>query len=543
LLTLQDSAVSRLLTHLKKQPRAESRSKTEYIDSGNNREQIQISRHIVVFGRRGSGKTTLLGELRAIAEANNNGIVWIDADDYKTLTYPDVLIQILRALFESIQRDVAKKCSLRHPIRRWKSRGLRQQLSDELSRLSQWLNHFEESELAVEVSAGEKGIEKRGGSIGAEKVLTAKMTSARDNEVSSNRRETSTGKDRKIDRIRRHLQDAKELLRSARQYSYDTYFLILDDFYHLTISDQSRVLDYLQSLAKNNSIYIKFGTIAHRSSLYHRGDTLIEGMQKEHDVLSIDLDRTFQNFQEVEGFIKRFWQQLKDSIEGGASLNEIFSGDSWQQLVLATGGVPRDFMNILARSIELGQSRHKEKLDVFLINEAANLYLRETKQPDLISDKKAETNELEGMLGDIRDFCVKERKRNLFLIDKDDLDKHAHQRELLKQLLDFRFVHLVHSNTSAASQGGRFEAYMLDVGLYAHPQRRGENRVKQVDFLAREDQHRQDAIRTQPIYRLKDEYGQPSADVFAAPAESEPAELQLSTISDRDEHGQYLLKY
>jgi hypothetical protein len=268
-------------------------------------------------------------------------------------------------------------------------------------------------------------------------------------------------------------------------------------------------------------------------------------MQKEHDVLSIDLDRTFQNFQEVEGFIKRFWQQIKGAVENGTELDSIFSGDSWQQLVLATGGVPRDFMNILARSLELGQSRHKEKLDVFLINEASNLYLRETKHPDLISDKVAETNELEGMLADIRDFCVKDRKRNLFLINKDDLDKHSHQRELLRQLLDFRFVHLVHSNTSAASHAGRFEAYMLDVGLYAHPQRRGENRVNQVDFIAREDQHRQDAIRTQPIYRLKENYGQSAANVFAEPAADDDQSDVTSAVarSDRDEHGNYLLKF
>jgi hypothetical protein len=272
-------------------------------------------------------------------------------------------------------------------------------------------------------------------------------------------------------------------------------------------------------------------------------------MQKEHDVLSIDLDRTFQNFQEVEEFIKRFWQQIKKEVSGSDDMDAIFGGDSWRQLILATGGVPRDFMNILARSIELGQSKKKEKLEVLLVNEAANLYLRETKHPDLVSDKITETNELEGMLADMRDFCVKEKKRNLFLINKDDLDRHSHQRELLRQLLDFRFIHLVHSNTSAAGHAGRFEAYMLDVGLYAYPQRRGENHVKQVDFLAREDQHRQDAIRTQPIYRLKEDYGQEVADVFAEPVVDEQGLADAEVVgvaeagSDRDELGNLYLKF
>jgi Cdc6-like AAA superfamily ATPase len=548
MLNLRDPAVYKLLTQLKKRPRAEGKSVGAYIDSGSNLEQIQLSRHTVVFGRRGSGKTTLLAELRKHAESAKDGVVWIDIDDYKSLTYPDVLIQVLRSLFASVGQHVARKNPLWRPIKWWKSKATRKSLAHELDELSTLLQRFEESEAQLERSHGTRSTRQRQASIGVDKYIDAKLTGARNHEASADTKETTTGKDRKIDRIRRHLHDAKVLLQTARAVSYEKYFLILDDFYHLTIDDQAKVLDYLHSLSKNNAIYIKFGTIAHRSSLYHRGETLIEGMQKEHDVLAIDLDRTFQNFQEVEEFIKRFWEEIKKLVEGGEDLDTIFAGESWRQLVLATGGVPRDFMNILARSIELGQSHKKDRLDVFTINEAANLYLRETKYVDLLSDKIVETNELEGMLADIRDFCVTERKRNLFLIDKDDLDKHAHQRELLRQLLDFRFIHLVHSNTSAASHAGRFEAYMLDVGLYAHPQRRGENRVSQVDFLTREDQHRQDAIRTQPIYRLKEAYGQTTVNVFAEPT----PELQTQMASEPDsvakedavrDGQQYLLRY
>jgi hypothetical protein len=239
-------------------------------------------------------------------------------------------------------------------------------------------------------------------------------------------------------------------------------------------------------------------------------------MQKEHDVLQIDLDRTFQNFAEVEQFIRDLWEQIKQ-VDSTANFDELFAGNSWQQLVLASGGVPRDFMNILARAIEIGRSKHKQKLDVFLVNEAANLYLRETKHEDLISDRAKDSGEIEQMLLDIRDFCVNDRKRNLFLVGKDELEQRQHQFEMLRQLLDYRFVHLVNSNTSAAGIGGRFEAYMLDVGLYAHPQRRGENQVKQVDFLSRDDQHRADAIRTQPRYTLKDSYAPNGGSPFDPP--------------------------
>jgi len=321
---------------------------------------------------------------------------------------------------------------------------------------------------------------------------------------------------------------------------------VLDDFYHLTVRDQAEVLDYLQSLTKNLTVYIKFGTIAHRSNLYRRGEGLIHGMQKEHDVLPIDLDRTFQNFAEVEKFISDLWHQI-GRLDEPAGYGELFGGESWKQLILASGGVPRDFMNILARALEIGRSRHKEKLDVFLINEAANLYLRETKHDDLISDRAQETDELEQMLLDIRDFCVNDRKRNLFLADKDELEAKQHQLEMLCQLVDYRFIHLVHSNTSATGKKGRYVAYMLDVGVYAHPQRRGHNRVKQVDFLSRDDQHRADAIRTQPVYALKDNYlpnGDSPFDVPEEPAESGDADTRDSSATPEvDERGQMLLPF
>lgn len=538
---LTDESISTLITFLKERPRATRHDNRTYIDTGNNLKLIILPRHTVVFGRRGSGKTMLLSELAKKAESNKQGVVWIDVDDYKTLTFPDILIQILRSLFKALAADVRKYVPWyalhRHIKNRKHLRGLR----NEEKYLAGLLQRFEESDLHVDEQFGQKFFDNRDSGIKASKLLTAEIKDSRGSERSHSRAEMAAGRDRKIDHIERHLHDAKSLLADTLIVGSSTYFLILDDFYHLTIDDQAKVLDYLQSLSKNLNVHIKFGTIAHRSNLYSRGRGLIQGMQKEHDVLPIDLDRTFQNFQEVEQFIRHLWNQIRNIDDW------LFGGDSWQQLILASGGVPRDFMNLLSRAIELGRAKGKDRLDVFLVNEAANLYLRETKHEDLISEKAEETGEIEQMLLDIRNFCTNERKRNLFLISKDDLESKPHQMEMLRQLLDYRFVHLVHSNTSVAGKAGRFEAYMLDVGLYAHPQRRGDNRVKQVDFLARDDQHRADAIRTQPIYTLKETYLPNGDSPFAPPTELEEAEITIKETTQQqaniDEPVQMFLQF
>jgi hypothetical protein len=516
---LGDQSVLRLITFLKSQPRATKQANRGYIDTGNNRSLICLPRHSVVFGRRGSGKTMLLSELLAAAPANNHGVIWVDIDDYKTLTFPDILVQVLRSLFLSLYNDVRKCNPWYRPIRRLASRSVLGRLRAEEHWLSELLQRFEEADLRVDEQRGLKDSSHQQSGLEGKGPISAKLSEKRSSEQSMTRTESSTGRDRKVDRISRHLHDAKALLRDATALAFKQYYLVLDDFYHLTIADQSQVLDYLQSLTKNLNLFIKFGTIAHRSSLYRRGQDLIHGMQKEHDVLPIDLDRTFQNFTEVEQFIRDLWRQIQQNLS--AEFDDLFAGHSWQQLILASGGVPRDFMNILARALEIGRSRHKDRLDVFLVNEAANLYLRETKHEDLISDRAEETGEIEQMLLDIRDFCVNQRKRNLFLVSKDELEQKQHEREMLRQLLDYRLVHLVHGNTSAAGVAGRYEAYMLDVGLYAHPQRRGKNQVTQVDFLSRDDQHRADAIRTQPIYDVKENYTAGAASPFDAPADAD----------------------
>jgi hypothetical protein len=515
--TLSDDCVEELILLLKEKPRATRRANREYIDTSNNLQLVRLKRHSVIFGRRGSGKTMLLSELAASAEKESAGLIWVDIDDYKTLTFPDILVQILRSIFAELRKKVLKQNPFYRPVRRFHARKVFKRLEKEENFLSDLLQRFEQADASREQQSGQKKSLSRESEFGVnQKAVSIDIADNRSAEETSTSKEIVSGKDKKIDRVNRHLHDAKVLLSEVCSNCRITLYIILDDFYHLSVDDQSLVLDFLQSLTKNLDVYIKFGTIAHRSRLYRKDGQIISGMQKEHDVLSIDLDRTFQNYSEVEKFIKELWKQILKKGEL-ASLDSLFGGNSWNQLVLASGGTPRDFMNILAKALDIGRSRGKDKLDVLLVNEAANLYLRDTKQEDLTSDGKRESGELENMLMDIREFCVTEKKRNLFLIDKDDLENNAAQHELLRQLIDYRFVHLVHGNTSASSQRGRFEAYMLDVGLYSHPQRRGNNKVQQVDFLHRDEQRRADAVRTQAVYRIKESYRNRIGDPFSPP--------------------------
>lgn len=309
----------------------------------------------------------------------------------------------------------------------------------------------------------------------------------------------------KMSRIYRYLQDLKGTVAQAMDMAgLRSIYLVLDDFYQLNIDEQAEVLDFLQNLCKNTSIFLKFGTIPHRSCLYRKGKLTV-GMQVAHDVQPIDLDRSFQNFFAVEEFLRNLWINICKSVSRKVDFTPIFEKNSWHQLILASGGVPRDFLNILSRAIDIARSTQKEKLDVPTINEAANLYLHETKREDLRFDALEVSDKLEIFLGEIIDFCLKEHKTNLFLVSKDEMRKFSHIAELFKQLMDFRFIHRVHENVSAQRQGSRYEAYMLDVGLYGHLQQSKESRIEEIPFWERDEAKRVKILGTAPIYTLKDE--------------------------------------
>jgi len=74
---------------------------------------------------------------------------------------------------------------------------------------------------------------------------------------------------------------------------------------------------------------------------------------------------------------------------------------------------------------------------------------------------------------------------------------------LVDALVDARLLHLISDNTSNARRTGRFAAYLLDVGLYGHPQRRRERAVDEVRFWERDDAGRLKNLERSPVYPIR----------------------------------------
>ena len=89
------------------------------------------------------------------------------------------------------------------------------------------------------------------------------------------------------------------------------------------------------------------------------------------------------------------------------------------------------------------------------------------KKSALEKDSLDDSNILEACINYLRDTVFSLKRTNVFLIENESLNREDEVKQILRELIDLRFLHVIDNNTSAApSDGKRYSAYLLDVSLY-----------------------------------------------------------------------------
>ena len=307
----------------------------------------------------------------------------------------------------------------------------------------------------------------------------------------------------KINLLRQNLVGYHNLIQNVLAYFTNNLLLFLDDFYFIERQYQPYVLDYLHSLSKGSNLYLKIGTIRYRTTLlqYDKKTSQPIGMEPSHDILPIDLDYSLDNLTAMSGVL----DEILDIYAAKAGLqmsdiDHLFTAGGKKMLHIASGGVPRDFLNLFVRSQDIARRSKLIKLEKKVIGEAAKQYLDTTKRSNLSEDSTNDSNKLEELIERIRQFAIETKRSTVILVKEDESSEHPEEYERLKQLMDFRFLHLVDQSTSATyGDRKRYEAYMLDAGLWAAP--RATNLVE-VDFETADEKGRKDQIRNSPKFQL-----------------------------------------
>lgn len=447
--------LEKLIAYVEENTRADQVSGIEFIDPRNFKSKIKGSQNYVVFGRRGAGKSTLL---KTLQEDSSVLTIYVNLEDFKDISFPNIIIKVLLAFFEDLVDELNDNKSF------WRKRNYfkTNKIKKKIIKIKEVLEN--KLQAPDKYDKRNKEIKKKEVSayVGARKGPLSGNSGYKSNDEHEIEHSWEINK---LEELKTSIDKVKSLIKEIIDFNNRKIFLILDDFYFLPKNIQPFLLDYFHRLAKSNSFYLKVGTIKHRSHLYFQSEETYIGMELNADIYDIDLDYTLDKWNDLKKFKKELLNQAVIASKAKIKIDNIFNDRSFDQLCIASGGVPRDFLVLFIKCCQL-ISETKHSIGVPDVREVAiQNYLNKKKA--LEKDSLNESNILESYINYFRDAVFLRKRTNVFLIENDSLNKTNHVNQVIKELVDLRFLHIIENNTSAApSDGKRYSAYLLDVSLY-----------------------------------------------------------------------------
>ncbi len=316
-------------------------------------------------------------------------------------------------------------------------------------------------------------------------VAGAKGSEKQSNEVTS----SETIQSSKEEYLERSLTDFRAILIGASR-EIGGGFVFLDEFYRVNRADQPLVLGYMHRLVKDTDFWLKVGSVRYWTTPYSGGSPP-RGMQETQDANVISLDRGLQLVDSTGTFLETILTNIAKP--STADIRKLLTNGALNRLVLASGGVARDYLRLAAQAIHQARNRGpsakvgSHRVMAEDVNQAAG-QTAPAKLNDLPQDAPEEAATLEVLLADLTEFC-RARKAAYFLVDNQD----AGLASKIDQLQDLRFAHLLFESETVPDEGSRrHKVLLLDVSHLS------AQRAHEVDFEGW--QERENRRRRQLVY-------------------------------------------
>jgi len=489
------SEVDVLLTVVEEATRATAGAKDRFIEPARGTlDRAKSRRHHIVFGRRGSGKTSLLRKARNDLSLDRRPVAFVDLESFKGHSYPDVLLSVLIEALNAFDQWLATAGTNSAGKKKWWTRffhalpkrpplnasrvnDVRDRIKKQVTDLTSQLHAVDGVDVEACNRASSESRVAEGTTIGITTDLVSAGIEDEESRTTSVERQVSeTGRRSKVDFLHRHIMDYQGVVDEIVGIAGGDSYLVLDDLYHIRRQDQALVLDYFHRIAKGRGLWLKIGTIRHRSDWYRHGDPPT-GMKLGDDCDEIDLDITLEKFALARDFLYKVLDQLVKEA-GLAGYKDLITRDGIDRLVLASGGVARDFLTIFRRSV--GVARERLQRDGAVrgsavgaedVNNAAGEH-DASKREELRRDTIDERDRLEAGLASIKQFCLT-KKINCLLVER---DRESPGMQIIGELVDLRLLHVVASRVTLKGGGNNalYSGYMLDVSQYTGDRKRRE---------------------------------------------------------------------
>ena len=471
-----DKKIDVVLTLLEEGARAFTCSVSRFVEpmQGTIR-RAKSKRHHIIYGRRGSGKSSLLHKTADILLEDDYPVAFVDLERFKGHHYPDVLISVLIAAFTEYDSWLVKylECHKKKWYQLFKDTkekeiaALRTTISTYISELKRELFSSDQSVLSVQSEQGENLKLKsraKAASFGASSSVGAgieqKSREVRSEEFSRT----------KTDFLHRKILDYQSIFAAMSKLTDSDCYLFLDDLYHIVRNDQPKLLDYIHRIAKGYHLWIKVGTIKHRSTCYVHA-VQPTGLKPADDADVINLDQTLENYSTTKKFLTDILDRYLQEAHA-PERNILISENGLERLAIASGGVPRDFLGLFRRAVDETRNRlnanpkhpRGPKIGAEDVNMGVGYY-GESKREELNKDVLEDREILDSTLNGVSTFCLDISHANVFLLEQ-GIDSDEHQR--INELIDLRLIHHIKSRVTVKDRPQKiYRALLLDVSFYA----------------------------------------------------------------------------
>ncbi|EOD64367.1 hypothetical protein H480_32203 [Amycolatopsis vancoresmycina DSM 44592] len=251
-------------------------------------------------------------------------------------------------------------------------------------------------------------------------------------------------------------------LRRVLRHDLHQLVVYIDDFYLYSAHLQAEFLDLVAALLRDCNGWIKLASIERLTRPYEPSTRV--GLEVPHDATKIDLDVTLEDPKAAQSFLERVLSHYMASA-GMGGVGAIANSESLGRLVLASGGVPRDYLNLFSNSIVVARERVKAReIGREDVAGAAGLSARSKKRDLELDVSSAESPTLLDSLERMSE-SIKGVGYTYFRVDF--AQKMIPGYEVLSRLVDLRFAHLIQPALSDKhSPGTKYEAYVLALSEY-----------------------------------------------------------------------------
>ena len=298
-------------------------------------------------------------------------------------------------------------------------------------------------------------------------------------------------KEHQISDIQVHLPRIRRYLGGIAQ-SYGRLTVFLDDFHVVAPALQPSLLGIVYAVARGNRIHLKVSAI---ETLTKNWDPATRsGLEIPHDAQPIRLDYNLTVPEKARDHI----ETILDSHAAYAGLPSVsvlthHKLPVLERLVWVSAGVPRDALNVFSQATTKATIEGTTAVTVTNINSAAS-EMADVKLRDLELDSSGAFEEPMQLLNEIRDFCIRQNRKNAFLVERKNDDVVF---ENILKLVDLRLLHVINEGITVREAGQKFMGLILDYGFYI-----GLRAAKNISLFSRRSiSTRYKDLRSLPVFR------------------------------------------